>query len=134
MLTSAMTAAGTTVASALSSQPSSTYLIQFYSNAKLLPSGYGPGDQYIGSVDVTTSGAGNGSFNFQLPTAVPAGQFITATATLLDSSGNPEETSEFSKGVLVQKAQPLASPEVTKVSTTNLRKGRVNKGTGTITI
>ncbi len=60
VLTAALTAASTTITGTLSSQPSDTYLIQFYSNTQLLPAGYGPGEQYIGSVDMTTNAAGNG--------------------------------------------------------------------------
>jgi hypothetical protein len=110
VLTAALTAAGTTITGTLSSQPSDTYLIQFYSNTQLLPAGYGPGEQYIGSVDMTTSAGGNGSFTFQAPTAIPVGQFITATATLLDSSGNPLETSQFSTGVPVDQGTASQGP------------------------
>src|SRR4029077_8015592 len=56
------------------------------------PSGYGQGQTYLGSVQVTTDGNGNASFTVTLTTPVPAGQnYITATAT--DPNGN---TSEFS--------------------------------------
>ena len=134
VLTAALTAASTTITGTLSSQPSDTYLVQFYSNTQLLPAGYGPGEQYIGSVNVPTSAAGNGSFTFQAPTAIPVGQFITATATLLDSSGNPLETSEFSAGVSVEHGTVLSPPAVQSVSTTKLIKHRVNQGTSTINI
>ncbi len=138
VLTSATAAPNTTVTGTLSSQADATYLIQFYSNTQLLPAGYGPGDQYIGSVEATTNAAGNGSFMFQSPTSVPTGQNITATATLLNSNGNPQETSEFSAGILVgttvQQQPPPSPPTVTSVSTTKLIKRHKNQGTITVTI
>ena len=73
VLTAALTAASTTITGTLSSQPSDTYLIQFYSNTQLLPAGYGPGEQYIGSVDMTTNAGGNGSFTFQCADGDPGG-------------------------------------------------------------
>jgi hypothetical protein len=130
VLTSATSAAGTTVSGTLHSQPNSTYVIQVYASKELLPPGYGPGEQYIGSVKVTTNAAGNGSYTFQSSTAVPLGQFITATATLLDASGNPLETSMFSAGIAVQPPRP----QVVSVTKTKQLKRKVNLGTGTITI
>jgi hypothetical protein len=134
VLTTAATVASTTVTGTLNSQPNSTYLIQFYSNTQLLPSGFGPGEQYVGSVTMTTNAAGNGSFTFQSPTLVPVGQFITATATYLDSSGNPLETSEFSRGIVVGNVVEQPRPQVVSVSTAKLIKRRVNEGTSTINI
>lgn len=130
MLTTATTASSTTATGRLSSQPDETYLIQFYSNTQLLPAGYGPGDQYVGSADVTTNSAGDGSFMFQSETPVAVGRFITATATLLNSSGSPLQTSEFSQGIVVQQMQLL----VANVTTTDLLKGRVDEGTSTVNV
>jgi hypothetical protein len=83
-------------------------LIQFYSNIQLTPSGYGPGENYLGSAQVTTDGNGNASFRFNSPVVVPVGQFITATATsyFVDTSGQLTapalfDTSEFSAGLVV---------------------------------
>jgi hypothetical protein len=134
VLTAATNGVGTIVTGTLSTHPTGNYLLQFYSNAQLLPSGYGPAEQYIGSVNVTTNAAGTGSFTFQSPTAIRVGQFVTATATLLDSNGSPLATSEFSKGILVQQATSLTKPQVVKVSKTSLLKGHFNEGTSTIII
>ncbi len=131
VLTSATTAASTTVAGTLSSQPTASYLIQFYSVSQVtLPSGPAERYQYIGSVTVTTDAAGNGAFAFTSPTTVPVGESIAATATLLDSSGNLIETSEFSPSIEVEKTQL----QVAKVTTADLLKGHKNKGTSTINI
>lgn len=115
VLTSASNDAGTTtVAGALNSVPNVTFRIELFANEKLLASGYGPGERYLGFVETTTNGSGNAAFNVVLPTAVPAGQFITATATyLLDLDENPAtpmiplETSEFSAGIVVVQAGQL---------------------------
>ena len=135
VLNTATTAAGTTVTGTLDSQPSASYLIQFYSVSQV-PSPDGPGEeyQYIGSAPVTTNAAGNGAFAFTAPTTVPVGGSIAATATLLDSSGNLIETSEFSAGILVQNQQPQPQPQVATVTTTNLVKRHKNEGVSTITI
>ena len=98
VLTSAVTSNGTTtIQGSLNSLASKTYLVDFYANAHAnlqAPSG----QSYLGSTAVTTSGACTGSFQVAIssPAPVPAGQFITATAT--DPTGN---TSEFSAPQIV---------------------------------
>jgi hypothetical protein len=131
VLTTATTTDHTTVAGRLSSQPTGSYLIQFYSASQVsLTSGPAEKYQYIGSTQVTTNAAGNGAFVFTSPTAVPVGESIAATATLLDSSGNLVETSEFAQSIEVEKTQL----QVAKVTATNLLKGRKNEGVSTISI
>ncbi len=73
-----------------------TYTIEFFSNTALDPSGNGEGETYIGntSLDIP-SGRAVATFSVTLPVAVPAGRYITATAT--DPNGN---TSEFSGGII----------------------------------
>ena len=98
VLTSAVTSNGTTtIQGSLNSLASKTYIIDFYANASAnlqAPSG----QSYLGSTAVTTSGGCTGSFPVAIssPAPVPAGQFITATAT--DPTGN---TSEFSAPQIV---------------------------------
>jgi CSLREA domain-containing protein len=90
VLSSAKTVSGkTTVQGKLDSTPNKTFLVQFSSN----PSG-NEGKKFLGQTGVTTDGSGNASFTFSPATAVPAGQTITATATL--SEANNLNTSEFS--------------------------------------
>jgi hypothetical protein len=81
----------TTIQGSLNSIASTTYAIDFYACSACDPSGNGEGNSYFGSSVVTTDGGGNAVFNVTLPSALPAGQTITATAT--DPAGN---TSEFS--------------------------------------
>ncbi|MBW3595876.1 MAG: PKD domain-containing protein [Planctomycetes bacterium] len=103
------TAAETTIQGTLNGAPNSAFRIEFFANVVGDPSGFGEGEQFLGSADVTTDGNGNASFGVTLPTAVPGGHFITATATSLidhdaDSSTPliPWNTSEFSAGLLTE--------------------------------
>jgi VCBS repeat-containing protein len=91
----------TTVTGTLASQANTTYTLEFFANALRDPSGYGQGKTYLGSMNVTTDGNGNANFTAPfVPTQVPAGQFISATAT--DPKGN---TTEFSKDITVTEQQ-----------------------------
>lgn len=75
----------------LSSSPSSSYTLQFFSSAGCDPSRYGEGELFIGSMNVSTGPDGEALFTATLAGALPEGRFVSATAT--DGSGN---TSEFS--------------------------------------
>ncbi len=88
----------TTVEGIYNGLPNADYTLEFFSNAQCDPSGFGEGDYFLGSINITTDDNGNASFNeifyggegeFQ---GEFGGEFITATAT--DSFGN---TSEFSQ-------------------------------------
>lgn len=81
----------TTIEGTLNSNASQTFEIELYSNDVADPSGFGEGQTYLDVVTIATDGSCNGSFSIVLPFAVPAGKFVTATAT--NSTGN---TSEFS--------------------------------------
>jgi CSLREA domain-containing protein len=71
--------------------PDTTFEIQFFSNPNCHPSGHGEGQQFLGSIMVTTNATGNASFEAILPVGVNLNHVVTATAT--DPTGN---TSEFS--------------------------------------
>ncbi|WP_152053317.1 Calx-beta domain-containing protein [Tautonia marina] len=78
----------------LTSVPNTAFVIQFFANETLDPSGNGEGKRYLGETVVTTNGAGVAVYSADVPGAVLPGEFVTATAT--DAAGN---TSEFSAGV-----------------------------------
>ncbi|MFL5341107.1 MAG: beta strand repeat-containing protein, partial [Gemmataceae bacterium] len=93
----AATRAGTTtyVQGSLHSTANATFTLDFYANSVADPSGYGQGQRWLGSADITTDGSGNVTFDSDqfsaLLGASSLGEWITATAT--DANGN---TSEFS--------------------------------------
>jgi hypothetical protein len=74
----------------LNSWVSADYDIDLYANALCDPSGYGDAELYIGSVSVTTDGAGDAAFTVDV--APRQGRpYLTATAT--DTLGNTSELS-----------------------------------------
>src|SRR5262249_20359904 len=74
--------------------PNTTFTLDFYANPTPDLSGYGEGQTYLGSAQVTTDANGNASFSVDFGTGNLVGEWITATAT--DPSGN---TSEFSADI-----------------------------------
>jgi CSLREA domain-containing protein len=82
----------------LTSTPETSFDLHFYANVACDALLNGEGQDYVGSFeDVLTNATGNAVFDVTFTENVPAGQFITATAT--DPDGN---TSEFSNCVAVQ--------------------------------
>ncbi|MEJ2708534.1 MAG: choice-of-anchor Q domain-containing protein [Anaerolineales bacterium] len=80
------------LAGRLNSLASSTYEVEFFSNASCDPSNYGEGETRLGSFNLDTGPDGNALFDTTLPVSVPPGRYVTATATGADGS-----TSEFSQ-------------------------------------
>ena len=74
----------TTVNGSLTSLPSTVFHLDFY--ASPAPSSTAQGRDYLGALDVTTSGGGSVAFSFTNAPAVLVGQIIRATAT--DPAGN----------------------------------------------
>jgi hypothetical protein len=75
--------ANTTIAGTLHSNPSTTFDVDFYSNPACngRPQEQDEAKTYIGSIEVTTDGSGNATFNEVLAAVVANGSPITATAT-----------------------------------------------------
>jgi CSLREA domain-containing protein len=93
VLTSATsTGSHITIEGRLSSTPSSTFTIRFFTNPLFAPFGY-EGRRYIGVSNVSTDANGEVTFSRDLAVSLPAGQVVTATATGTGPGGN---TSEFS--------------------------------------
>ena len=84
----------TTIIGTLNSHANTIYRLEFFSNSMVDPSGFGEGQTFLGSSNVTTDGSGNVSFNVVVPQVAAA---VTATAT--DPNGN---TSEFSAAAIGQ--------------------------------
>jgi CSLREA domain-containing protein len=110
VITSAQTFGSfTSINGRLNSTPSTrdrtrTFTIQFFSSPQKDPSGFGEGQTFIGETTVTTNRQGNASFGFAPFQTVPAGRFITATATR-EATG---DTSEFSRARVV--TEPVIEP------------------------
>lgn len=81
---------------ALNSVASTAFRLEFFSNTKANPSGFGEGETFLGFTNVTTDASGNVSYNVTFPVSATARAF-TATAT--DPTGN---TSEFSPAFLTR--------------------------------
>ena len=81
----------TRVSGTLNSIPGKTYHLDFFAGGSCDPSGYGQGEQYLGSAQATTDSGGNASFQATLNARLTGSGVVTATAT--DPDGN---TSEFS--------------------------------------
>jgi hypothetical protein len=97
MITAALTSGDTTtVAGTLEGASNSVLQIDFFLTSEIDPQGSGQRQRYLGSATVVVDATGRGDFSVALPQPVPAGQFITATAT--DAGDN---TSEFSPAVQV---------------------------------
>ena len=96
---------GTTVRGTLDSVAGQNFEIQIFVNDALDPSGSGEGQKFLLSTTATTSSSCAASFEVNVPTSLPQGSFVTATAT--DLSGN---TSEFSPGIGVTLVAPPPPP------------------------
>ena len=102
VITSVQVAGGsTTIQGTLNSEPQKTYTVEVFSNSSCNavwdPNGLpdpqlaGEGETYLGSVSVSTDGAGDAAFTSTYPVTLSATDVVTATAT------NPNgSTSEFS--------------------------------------
>jgi len=88
---------GTRVQGKFNSTPSTTFDLDFYGNAACsnFPREFLEGETYLGSSQVATDGSGNATIDVTVPTAIQAGERVSATAT--DPDGN---TSEFSQRII----------------------------------
>ena len=80
------------VSGSFNSLAARTYRLEFFLTDEYA-NGHGQGETYLGSIDVTTDGSGNATFDTNFVTALPSGTLVTATATDLTTN----ETSEFSQ-------------------------------------
>jgi len=98
LLTSAVCSnSGLVIQGSITSSVTSTPAhIEFFANDACDPSGFGQGQVFIGTADVTTDLSGGASFSVPFTSSSLVGEFVTATAS--DSSSN---TSEFSQCIPV---------------------------------
>lgn len=87
------TGGNTTIQGRFNSMPHNTFELEFFSNTTCNPNGFGEGQTFLGTREITTGINGDSEFNLEFPgLSLPAGAVVTATAT--DTGNN---TSEFSK-------------------------------------
>ena len=84
--------ASTTIQGVLQSAASTNFIIQFFSNPGSTASTNSEGTTLIGSTTVFTNSSGLATFVGSIPSSVPPGSLITATATNLSTG----DTSQFS--------------------------------------
>lgn len=99
------------IAGTLNSSPNTVYGLDFFSNMACESSGYGEGQTFLGSANVTTDATGNTTFNIRLANTTLVGRFVTATASI--PFGN---TSEFSPCL---RAESTIPPSTFIVENTN---------------
>lgn len=101
----------TLITGTLNSISSTTFVLEFFYNDAADPSGYGEGQDHLGSADVSTDGSGDVTFSLTLSRTLPPDKYVTATATDPDGS-----TSEFS--VAYGPAQGLLDDPITGLTAT----------------
>jgi parallel beta-helix repeat protein len=116
--------ASTVITGLLNSTPSTPFIIEFFSNAVVEGDGICEGAIFVGSAYVTTTISGDVSFSTTLPSVVPVGYKLSATARNL----NTADTSEFSACTTVTGISP-PSPVVSLSPVTRT----VNEGAGVAT-
>src|SRR5262249_49842603 len=79
----------------LNSLPNTSFLIQFFTSVLPDPSGYGQGQTLLGSQIAATDSSGNATIVLAPSAGLPAGGWITATAT----NEGTGDTSEFSNSI-----------------------------------
>ena len=84
------------VSGTLESTAATTFTVELFASPACDPSGRGEGELFLGTLPVTTDGAGNGAFGGTLAASVPAGWVATATTTAPTGS-----TSEMSPCVVI---------------------------------
>jgi hypothetical protein len=99
------------IGGSLNSTPNTTFLVQLFANTACDASGYGEGETYIGSTEVTTDA--NGNVDFAVITGVPFadGDFLTATATSDDGTSEFSQCLEVSPATAIEDGDtPVAQP------------------------
>jgi len=76
----------TIIAGTVNSARGATSTVELYTNDVCNPSGFGEGQSFLGGASVTTDDSGAATFTVTLNGGVPAGQYVSSTAT--DPAGN----------------------------------------------
>ncbi|GAA4443733.1 VCBS domain-containing protein [Novipirellula rosea] len=87
----------------LKSTPSRTFRIEFFANSSSDASGYGEGQRFIDSIEVTTNATGDAAIGHYLDGLIATGEIVSATATDLTTN----ETSEFAANIVATNSAPV---------------------------
>jgi parallel beta-helix repeat protein len=102
VLTNAVSGTATLIRGSFDSVPNKTYALEFFASPVGNASGNGEGQLFLGQTNLVLGNVSPTNFSFVLPTTVPAGWVVTATAT--DGAKN---TSEFSNWVMTSPVPQL---------------------------
>lgn len=101
-----LSATGIRVDGFLGAAPNTAYRIEAFGSATADSSGYGQGERFLSTFNVTTDASGRATFREDIPTSLTDIRFLSMTAT--DPSGNTSEFSEafdlFSFAILISDA------------------------------
>lgn len=93
------------------------YRVEFFVSDECDPSGFGEGEDYIGSISIEPDPDGETTFVANSDSSFQAGDYITTTATT-DTFGTARETSEFSNCVEIEpEANETTTPTATRTQT-----------------
>jgi hypothetical protein len=111
ILTSASSDGGTIrITGLLLSTPSTAFTLEFFANSVSNPSGFGEGEEFLGSSAVTTDSHGAAIFRITFSVGIPLTEFIAATAT---NPGNNTSAFSNSMGLSGPAAPPGGAPRET---------------------
>jgi hypothetical protein len=96
-----------TLHGSLTSAPNATYSIDLFGNQAASPTGYGEGELYLGTITVTTDGAGHAAFTATFNNVDP--MYVVFTATATDSAGNTSEFSQVNNAVALGSTTTLTT-------------------------
>ncbi|HET6409252.1 MAG TPA: Calx-beta domain-containing protein [Chthoniobacteraceae bacterium] len=132
VLTSAFRSDGHTIIRGTLDAAPGLHLVEFFTSRGLNALGFGDAERLLDTGAVRITNTTDQTFEIDIPTAVPAGQFLSSTATDLDNN-----TSEVSNGIQVvdppagiisfQSSSPIAGKEGEKVFVNLVRTGSVKK-------
>jgi streptogramin lyase len=103
----------TTVDCVFNGTANTTFAIDLYANPAADPTGFGEGQTYLGTFNVTTDSSGKTNLEVAFPVHIPTGWLVSATATNLTTN----DTSEFSPSVGVNTRQVPVAVNPATVST-----------------
>ena len=108
-----------TVTGSLNSTANTDYRIEFFASSSADGSGYGEGSQYLGFIEETSDGSGNLAIFETLSANVAVGEYVTATATVVNGASDYGDTSEFSayvQVILEDRAPTFTSTQITSAT------------------